>query len=81
MLTLGFGFGAGWDAGLRVAGGCTIIGLLQGVAFERFVAARERREGCRYFRVPGSRTITGTRLGCLRGRSASDRIQARQPLG
>jgi hypothetical protein len=63
-LTLGFGLLAGWDAALRVGGGCVIVGLAQAVLFERIVAAEEARRGRRYFRVPGSR-ILATRLGSI----------------
>ena len=64
-LTLGFGFPAGWDAGLRVGGGCLIVGLAQAVVFERLVAREERRRGLRFRRVEGSSLLTGTRLGTL----------------
>jgi hypothetical protein len=64
VLSLGFGLLAGWDAGLRIGGGCVIVGLAQAVLFERLVAAEEARRGQRYFRVPGSR-ILSTRLGSL----------------
>lgn len=62
-LTLAFGALAGWDAGLRVAGGCLIIGLVQAVVLERMVAAAEGRTGRRYVRVAGSRILRGSRLG------------------
>jgi hypothetical protein len=62
-LTLGFGFGAGWDAGLRAAGGCAIVGLAQAVLFERLVAAEEAARGGRLYRLPGSSLFTGTKLG------------------
>ena len=62
-LTLGFGFAVGWDAGLRIGVGCVIVGLAQAVLFERLVAAEEARQARRYYRVPGSRILTGTRLG------------------
>jgi hypothetical protein len=61
-LTLGFGLFAGWAAGLRIGGGCVIVGLAQAVLFERVVAAEEARRDRRYFRVPGSR-ILATQLG------------------
>jgi len=64
VLTLGFGLLAGWDAGLRIGGGCVIVGLAQAVLFERLVATEEANRGRRYFRVPGSR-IFSTRLGSL----------------
>lgn len=64
-LTLAVGLPAGWDAGLRVAGGCVIVGLAQAVLIERLVAAEERRGGGRFVRVPGSSLFTGTKLGRL----------------
>jgi hypothetical protein len=53
----------GWDAGLRVTGGCVLVGLAQLLLLERLVAARERELKRRYYRVPGSRILRGTRLG------------------
>ena len=53
-LTLGFGVLAGWDAGLRVGGGCLIVGLAQAVLFERLVAREEQRRAVRFYRVKGS---------------------------
>jgi hypothetical protein len=53
----------GWDAGLRVTGGCVLVGLAQLILLERLVAARERELRRRYYRVPGSRILRGTRLG------------------
>jgi hypothetical protein len=61
-LTLGFGLLAGWDAGLRIGGGCVVVGLAQAILFERVVAAEEARRRRCYFRVPGSR-ILATQLG------------------
>ncbi len=63
-LTLAFGFGAGWDAGLRVGGGCVVVGLAQALLFCRLVAREERRRGRRFYRVAGSSLFTGTKLGC-----------------
>jgi drug/metabolite transporter (DMT)-like permease len=57
---------AGWDAGLRVTAGCMIVGLMQAVRWERIVRADERKRGRRYVRLPGSRLVTGTRLGFTR---------------
>ena len=62
-LTLAFGFGAGWDAGLRIGGGCVVVGLAQAVLFERLVAREEARRGRRFYRVAGSSLFTGTKLG------------------
>lgn len=63
VLTLGFGLGTGWDAGLRVGGGCVIVGLAQALLFSRIVAREEERTGRRFHRTPGSSILTGTRLG------------------
>lgn len=65
-LTLAFGFGVGWDAGLRIGGGCVIVGLAQAVLYERMVAAAEAARGARFFRLPGSSLLKGTKLGRVR---------------
>jgi hypothetical protein len=57
---------AGADAGLRVTGGCVVVGLAQAVRWERVVAAAERSRGLRYFRVAGSHLWSGTKLGYLK---------------
>lgn len=58
------GVGAvGWDAGLRITLGCTVVGLAQALLVERLVAADEARSGRRYVRLPGSRATSGTKLG------------------
>ena len=54
---------AGWDAGLRITGGCTLVGLAQAFLLERRVAADEDERGRSYFRLKGSRLGRGTRLG------------------
>lgn len=64
-LTIAVGLVDGWDGGLHVAGGCTLVGLAQAVLIERVVAARERGLGVRYVRLPGSRIVRGTKLGRL----------------
>lgn len=56
---------AGWDAALRITGGCTLVGLAQALLLERRVAADEAATGRRYLRVKGSRIGRGTRLGWL----------------
>lgn len=61
-LTLPFGLADAWDAGLRVCGGCTVVGLAQ-IAFSSLVAREEANRGARYFRVPGSSIVRGTKLG------------------
>ena len=65
VLGLGFGLGAGWDAALRVGGGCVIVGCAQALLFERLVAAEESRSARRFYRVPGSSLFTGTKLGAV----------------
>lgn len=67
VLTLAFGFAVGWDAALRIAGGCLIVGLAQALLFERLVAAGERRSGKRFHRIEGSSLLTGTKLGTISG--------------
>jgi hypothetical protein len=64
-LTLGFGFAAGWDAGLRIGGGCVVVGMMQALFFERLVAREEARRGVCFRRIPGSSLFTGTKLGSL----------------
>ena len=59
---------AGWDAGLRITGGCLLVGLWQGLRYERLVANDEEQRGRRYIRTAGSRLIGGTKLGWLRAR-------------
>ena len=52
-----------WDAGLRVTGGCVLVGLTQAALMAPLVAREERRSGRRFVRLPGSRIGRGTRLG------------------
>jgi hypothetical protein len=54
---------AGWDAGLRITGGCTLVGLAQALLLERIVARDEEQRGRSYYRVKGSRLGRGTKLG------------------
>jgi hypothetical protein len=61
---------AGWDAGLRITLGCTLVGLAQALLVERLVASDEARQGRRYIRLPGSRATTGTNLGFFLSRRA-----------
>ena len=65
-LTLAFGLTVGWDAGLRIGGGCVIVGIAQAVLYERMVAREEAAGGGTFFRAPGSSLFTGTKLGRLR---------------
>ena len=63
-MTLGVAVPTGmWDAGLRVTGGCVLVGLMQSPLMARLVAREERRSGRRFVRLPGSRIGRGTRLG------------------
>jgi hypothetical protein len=71
---------AGWDAGLRVTGGCTLVGLAQAVLIERVVAADEDARGRTYFRMPGSRLGRGTKLG-YRSRGSFVAAAARRVTG
>ena len=65
-LTLGVAIPTGmWDAGLRVTGGCALVGLTQAAVMAPIVRSDERRRGRRYVRLPGSRLGRGTRLGWL----------------
>lgn len=64
-LTLAFGFGVGWDAALRIGGGCVIVGIAQAFLFESLVAREEARAGGRFYRVAGSSLFTGTKLGTV----------------
>jgi hypothetical protein len=57
---------AGWDAGLRIAGGCVLVGLAQALLIERVVAADERRTDRSFVRVGGWSLSRGTRLGFFR---------------
>lgn len=54
---------AGWDAALRVTAGSAVVGAVQALVLARAVAAAEARESRTYYRLPGSRLGTGTRLG------------------
>ena len=58
-----------WDAGLRVTGGCLLVGVTQACVMAPLVGADERRRGRRYVRLPGSRILRGTRLGAVEGSS------------
>jgi hypothetical protein len=57
---------AGWDAALRITGGCVLVGLAQALRFQRVVAAEESKRGRRYLRVKGSHLWSGTKLGYVR---------------
>ncbi len=58
-----------WDAGLRVTGGCTLVGLAQALLLVRVVHADERATGRTYVRASGSRILRGTRLAHVQSRA------------
>lgn len=63
------GLGAvGWDAGLRITGGCLLVGLAQMLLIERIVAAHEARVNRRYVRLPGWSVRGGTKLAFFGGK-------------
>jgi len=66
-----------WDAGLRVTGGCLLVGLMQAALMAPLVGADERRRGRRYVRLPGSRILRGTRLGAVEAGTPTERPRAR----
>jgi hypothetical protein len=68
LLALGAPFAAldAWDAVLRVAGGCVLVGLAQALLLERAAAREEARLGGVLVRLPGSGLLRGTRLGLRR---------------
>ena len=57
---------AGWDAALRVTGGCLLVGLAQALRLAAVVERDERAKGRRYTRVQGSHLWSGTKLGWTR---------------
>lgn len=66
VLTAIAGGVAGWDAGIRVTGGCVLVGAAQALLLARLVDTEERRSGRTFYRVAGSRILRGTRLGYVR---------------
>jgi hypothetical protein len=54
---------AGWDAALRITGGCMLVGLAQALRYQGVVAGEEAASGRRYLRVKGSHLWSGTKLG------------------
>ena len=56
---------AGWDAALRITGGCALVGLAQALRFSRIVEQDESKRGRRYLRVKGSHLWSGTTLGWI----------------
>ncbi len=54
---------AGWDAGIRVTGGCLLVGAVQALLLARMVDAEQRRTERTFYRIAGSRILKGTRLG------------------
>jgi len=67
VLTMIAGELAGWDAGLRVTGGCLLVGGSQALVLSRVVRGEERTTGRTYYRLAGSRLLRGTRLGYVTG--------------
>ncbi len=65
VLTAAFGLLVGWDAGLRITGGCALVGLAQAFLLAPRVARYESARGVVVVRLPGSRLGRGTRLGEL----------------
>lgn len=63
ILTVLAGELGGWDAGLRVTGGCLLVGVFQALVLARIVASEQRASGRTYYRIAGSRILKGTRLG------------------
>ena len=57
---------AGWDAALRITGGCMLVGLAQALRFAAVVERDEQSSGRRYVRVKGSHLWSGTKLGFTR---------------
>jgi hypothetical protein len=57
---------AGWDAGLRVTAGCTLVGLAQALRYARIVEKDEAKRTRRYIRIKGSHLWSGTKLGWTR---------------
>ena len=65
-LAVGVGLLTGhWDAAVRAAGGCTLVGLTQAVIMATLVARAEELRGGRFVRMPGSRLGRGTKLGLV----------------
>jgi hypothetical protein len=64
---------AGWDAGIRVTGGCVLVGAAQALVLGGVVAGEERRTGRTFYRIAGSRILRGTRLGHIASRGSRDR--------
>jgi hypothetical protein len=58
---------SGWDAGLRITGGCALVGLAQALRYARIVKQDEEKRGRRYLRVKGSHLWSGTTLGWTKG--------------
>ena len=63
ILTAVAGLLAGWDAGIRVSGGCVLVGVAQTLLLATIVRREEHRTGRTFYRTAGSRILRGTRLG------------------
>ena len=63
------GLVAGWDAGVRVTGGCALVGLAEVLVLERIVAADEDETGRRIVANPGPQTPLGEAAVAEHGRA------------
>lgn len=81
VLTAIAGGVAGWDAGIRVTGGCVLVGAAQALLLARLVDTEERRSGRTFYRVAGSRILRGTRLGYVRRPESRGGSDGRGGLG
>ena len=75
VLTAAVGEVGGWSAGLRVSGGCGLIGIVQACVLAPMVTHTERRSEVVYYRVKGSRILRGTRLGRVPTPVGVDRLR------
>lgn len=66
----------GWDVGLRVTGGCVLVGAAQAVVLGRCVASDQRTTARTYYRIAGSRILRGTRLGHVAATPSHGRVSA-----
>jgi hypothetical protein len=76
LLTALVAWVGGWSAGLRVTGGCMLVGIVQALVLASQVTRAQRRAGVTYYRVKGSRILRGTRLGRLSTPSGADTLRA-----
>jgi hypothetical protein len=76
VLTAVVGEVAGWSAGLRVTGGCLLVGIVQALVLASQVSRTQHRAGVTYYRVKGSRILRGTRLARVSTPVGVDRLRA-----